>query len=147
MVITSCTKPDGDTRIWLMRRADEAIVRDIPTIEEVLQHLSGSTVFSKLDLKWGFHQVELAEESREITTFVTHRGLYRYRRLMFGIASAPENHQKIVKDVLRDYKGAVNIVDDVLVHGRGVKEHDGNLFAVLNRLKECGLTSTDILRP
>ena len=38
-----CTKPDGDTRIWLMRRADEAIVRDIPTIEEVLQHLSGST--------------------------------------------------------------------------------------------------------
>ena len=52
-----------------------------------------------------------------------------------------------MKDVLRDYKGAVNIVDDVLVHGRGVKEHDGNLFAVLNRLKECGLTSTDILRP
>ena len=137
-------KPDGDIRICVdMRRANEAIVRErhpIPTIEEVLQDLSGSTVFSKLDLKWGFHQVELAEESREITTFVTHRGLYRYRRLMFGNASAPENYQKIVKDVLRDCKGAANIADDVIVHGRGVKEHDENLFAVLNRLKECGLT-------
>ena len=59
---------------------------------------------------------------------------------MFGIASAPENYQKIVKDVLRDCKGAANIADDVIVHGRGVKEHDENLFAVLNRLKECGLT-------
>ena len=70
-------KPDGDIRIYVdMRRANEAIVREIhliPTIEEVLQDLSGSTVFSKLDLKWRFHQVELAEESREITTFVTHR--------------------------------------------------------------------------
>ena len=59
---------------------------------------------------------------------------------MFGIASAPENYQKIVKDVLRDFKGAANIADDVIIHGRGVKEHDENLFAVLNRLKECGLT-------
>ena len=89
-------KPDGEIRVCVdMRRANESIVSSIPTIEEVLQDLSGSTVFSKLDLKWGFHQVELAEESREITTFVTHRGLYRYRRLMFGIASAPENYQKI----------------------------------------------------
>ena len=115
----------------------------IPTIEEVLQDLSGSTVFSKLDLKWGFHQVELAEESQEITTFVTHRGLYRYRRLMFGIASAPENYQKIVKDVLRDCKEAASIADNVIVHRQGVKEHDDNLFAVLNRLKECGLTLND----
>ena len=58
---------------------------------------------------------------------------------MFGISSAPENYQKIVKDVLRDFNGAANIADDVIVHGRGVKD-DENLFAVLNRLKERGLT-------
>ncbi|KAI0223687.1 hypothetical protein LSAT2_025176 [Lamellibrachia satsuma] len=52
----------------------------------------------------------------------------------------PENFQKIVKDVLRDCKGAANIADDVIVLGRGVKEHDENLFDVLNRLKESGLT-------
>lgn len=47
---------------------------------EVLHDLNGATVFSKIDLKWGFHQVEQEEDSRDITTFVTHRGLYRYRR-------------------------------------------------------------------
>ena len=69
-------KSDGDIRICVdMRRANEAIVREcqpIPTIEEVLYDLNGSTVFSKLDLKWGFHQIELEAELREITTFDTH---------------------------------------------------------------------------
>ena len=44
-------------------------------------------------IRWGYHQIELSEESREITTFITHRGLYRYKRLMFGISSAPESAQ------------------------------------------------------
>ncbi|PFX12278.1 Uncharacterized protein K02A2.6 [Stylophora pistillata] len=72
---------DGDIRICVdMRRANSAIERErypIPTIEEILYDLNGSTVFSKLDIKWDFHQVELGERSREIPTFVTHLGLYR----------------------------------------------------------------------
>ena len=86
-----------------MRRANSAIEREIhpiPKIEEVLYDLNGSTVFSKVDLKWGFHQVELDERWREITTFVTHRGLYMYKRLMFEVTSAAEKYQKIVADVL-----------------------------------------------
>ncbi len=67
-------KPDGDVRVCIdMRKANEAIVRErhpIPTIEEILYDLNGATVFSKLDLKWGFHQIELEEQSRDITTFV-----------------------------------------------------------------------------
>ena len=81
---------------------DEVIIREthpIPTTEEVLYDLKGATVFSKIDLKWWFHQIELEEDSRAITTFITHRGLYRYRRLMFGITSAPEKYQKIISDV------------------------------------------------
>ena len=78
-------KLDGDIQICVnMHRAKEAIVRKchpLPTIEEVLYDLNGSTVFSKLDLKWGFHHIELEAESCEITTFITHRGLYRYKRL------------------------------------------------------------------
>ena len=50
-----------------------------------------------LDLKLGFHQVELDERSREITTFVTHRGLYRYKRLMLGVTSAPESTRKLLR--------------------------------------------------
>ena len=101
----------------------------IPTTEEVLRDLNGSTVFSKLYLRWGFH-----EESRQITTFVTHRGLYRYKRLMFGITSAPEKYQKIVSDVLQGCEGVANIADDVIVHGCGIEQHDKNLLAVLDCL-------------
>jgi hypothetical protein len=99
-------KDNGDIRICVdMRRANDAIIRErqpIPTVDELLHDLNGSTVFSKLDLKWGFHQIQLSEESRHITTFATHRGLYRYTRLMFGVSSAPEKYQQIIRDVFRD---------------------------------------------
>nr|XP_039263935.1 uncharacterized protein LOC120339796 [Styela clava] len=68
-------KKDGDIRICVdMRRANQAILRErqpIPTVEDLLHDLSGSAVFSKLDLKWGFHQILLDERCRYITTFVT----------------------------------------------------------------------------
>lgn len=135
---------DGDIRICGdMRRANSARERErqpIPTIEEVLYDLNGSTVFSKLDLKGGFHQVELDKRSREITTFVSHRGLYRYRRLMFGVTSAPEEYQQVVADVLHVSERVANMADDLIVHGCGIKERDRNLHAVLTRLKENGLT-------
>ena len=60
--------------------------------------------------------------------------------LMFDIASACQNYQKIVKDVLHNCTRAANIADDLIVHGRGVKEHDENFFAVLHRLKDSGMT-------
>ena len=89
---------------------DEAIIREthpIPTIEEVLYDLKGATVFSRIDLKWGFDQIKLEEVSRPITTFTSNRGLYRYRRLMFGITSVPEKYQKIIiiSDVLAGCNG------------------------------------------
>ena len=135
-------KPDGDICVCVdMRRANEAIERErhpIPTIEEALHDLNGSTVFSKLDLKWGFHQVELETESRRITAFITHRGLFQYKRLMFGITSAPDKYQKIVKNVLIGCKGVANIADDPIIHRCGIKEHDEILLAVLRRLRERG---------
>ena len=80
------------------------------------------------------------EKSRDITTFITHRGLYRYKRLLFGITSAPQKYQKIIKDVLQGCPGVANIADDLIIHGKGLEEHDRHLFGVLKRLKECGLT-------
>ena len=62
----------------------------IPTVEKLRHDLNGARVFSKLDLANGFHQLELDEESRNITTFSTHMGLRRYCRLNFGTNSAPE---------------------------------------------------------
>ena len=59
---------------------------------------------------------------------------------MFGITSAPKKYQKIVKDLLIGCEGVANIADDLIVHGKGVKEHDERLYAILNRIRECGLT-------
>ena len=124
-------KPSGDIRLCVdMRKANEAIVRErhpIPTVDDVLYQLNGSKVFSKLDLKWGFHQIELEQQSRVITTFITHKGLYRYKRLMFGISSAPELYQHTIQQVLAGCEGAYNIHDDIISHGRTVEEHDSRL--------------------
>ena len=74
-------KASGDIRLCVdMRKANAAIIREripIPTVDEVLENLNGSAVFSKLDLCLGFHQIELDDGSRDITTFATHDGLFR----------------------------------------------------------------------
>ena len=113
-------KPSGDIRLCVdMRRANEAIVRErlpIPTVDEVLESLNGSTVFSKLDLRWGFHQIELEPNSRDITSFATDDGIFRYKRFSFGVNAAPEKYQHIITQTMAGLKGVANIVDDFVVH-------------------------------
>ncbi|XP_030834780.1 uncharacterized protein K02A2.6-like [Strongylocentrotus purpuratus] len=138
-------KRNDEIRLCIdMRRVNEAIIRErhpIPTIEEVLQELSISKVFSKIDLKWGYHQLELHPESREVTTFVTHCGLFRYKRLLFGINAAPEIYQYEIHRVIAGIEGAANISDDIIVHASTQKEHDKRLKQVLSRLRDAGLTA------
>ena len=137
-------KPSGEIRLCVdMRRANEAIVRErhsIPTVDEVLQDMTQSSVFSKLDLKWGYHQLELSEESRDITTFTTHAGLYRYKRLMFGVTSAPEIYQHAIQQALHGCEGVRNISDDIILHGKDDQQHDERLEKLLERLQQRGLT-------
>ena len=93
-------------------------------------------MFSKLDLKWGYHQIELSEESRSITKFVTNKVLFRYKRLMFGITSAPEKYQQVIQQIWNDCSGTVNISDDIIVYGSDTAEHDEKLKKVLTRLRD-----------
>ena len=137
-------KPSGEIRLCVdMRRANEAIVRErhpVPTVDEVLQDMTQSSVFSKLDLKWGYHQLELSEESRDITTFSTHAGLYCYKRLMFGVTSAPEIYQHAIQQALHGCEGVRNISDDIILHGKDDQQHDERLEKLLERLQQRGLT-------
>ena len=91
-------KDSGEVRICVdMREANRAVKREkhlMPTTDDLIADLDGATVFSKLDLSSGYHQFELSPESRNITTFSTHVGLRRYKRLLFGINSAAEIFQK-----------------------------------------------------
>ena len=132
------------TRICVdMRRANQAVIKErhrIPAVKEFLHRLNGSAMFSKLDLKSSFYQIVLDEGSRPIATFMTHRGLFPYRRLMFGLSSAPEKYKKIICDLLKNCEGVANIADGVVVYGVDQKEHDEKLLKVSAKLLDFGLT-------
>ncbi|XP_043198714.1 uncharacterized protein K02A2.6-like [Amphibalanus amphitrite] len=104
---------------WLMR------------IEDVLDRLSGSQVFSRLDLKDAYHQLELHPDSRDLTTFVSHLGLFRFTRVNFGLASAGPCFQKVMASMLEGIPGVEVYLDDILVHARSQAGHDARLKAVL----------------
>ena len=98
----------------------------MPNIDETLQQMNGASVFSRLDLTEAFHQIELSEDSRYITTFVCHKGLYRYKRLNYGISSASELFQRILQQILQDIPNFTNIVDDIIIcfYADNQEDHD-----------------------
>ena len=136
-------KPD-EIRICVdMRLPNQAIKRErhiTPTVDDIIADLSGSRVFSKLDLNAGYHQIELAPESRNITTFTTHVGLRRYKRLIFGISCAAEKFQDIIRTSLEGLEGVRNLSDDIIIFAVNQDEHDKRLEATLQRLRERGIT-------
>ncbi|XP_055914211.1 uncharacterized protein K02A2.6-like [Eupeodes corollae] len=113
-----------------MRRANAAILREnypLPTFDTLMTKLKGAQFLSRLDLKNAYHQLELTEDSREITTFITHKGLFRYKRLLFGVNSAPEIFQKTMENILAPCQNAMNYLDDIIVFGLSEEEHDREL--------------------
>ena len=137
-------KKDNDIRLCLdLRQANKAVQRErfpMPNVEDTLEQMNNSSVFSRLDLKQSFHQIELEESSRYITTFVCSKGLYRYKRLLFGVNSAPEMHQRIIQQLLQDIPNCRNIADDIIIHTDSVDSHKKVLTQVLTRLRETNLT-------
>ncbi|KAK7099318.1 hypothetical protein V1264_003469 [Littorina saxatilis] len=124
-----------------MREANKAIKREkhiMPTLDDLIADLNGSTVFSKLDMSNAYHQLELDPESRYITTFSTHVGLRRYKRLLFGVNAAAEIFQNAIAELLADIPGAKNLSDDIIIHGKTQAEHDVALQATLQQLQNHG---------
>lgn len=98
--------------------------------EEILQLLAAATWFSKLDLASAYHQVGLTETSRELTTFLSQEGLFRFKRVCFGLASAPTTVQKLMANVLKGCLGVVCYLDHIVVWGKTKPEHHHNLREV-----------------
>ena len=91
-----------------MREANKAIVRErqpIPTVEETVRGMGGMKVFTKLDLNMAFHQVELHRQSGDITTFAAPNGIYRYKRLVFGLTKSKPWRQPLSRKNAVEVKG------------------------------------------
>jgi len=111
----------------------------MPKVEDIFASLGGGKRFTKLDLKDAYLQMEMDDESRSLLTINTHKGLFRYNRLVFGIASAPALWQRAMDQVLKGLPGCFCMLDDMIITGKNEKEHLANLKAVLSRLCEYGL--------
>ena len=133
-------KVDGTVRLCgdYKCTVNQAIHTDqypIPTPEELQTKLAGGKKFSKIDLKCAYQQMLLDEESQNLVTINTHRGLFRYTRLPFGISSSPAIWQKFIDQVLAGLDFTCGIMDDVLVTGRDEEEHVRILEEVFKRFK------------
>ena len=135
-------KKDGNVRLCVdMRMANGAIKRvrhPIPTVEDISLELNGAQWFSKLDLSQAYHQLELDEGSRYITTFSTHVGLFRYKRLNYGTNAAAEIVQFTLQQQLQGLTGVRHIADGTIVYGMTRQEHD-IIDKCLQRLFDRGL--------
>ena len=144
IVVVPKPRNPNEIRICVdMRNLNNAIIRErhiIPTIDDVTSDLNGCKVFSKIDLNQGYHQIPLHPQSRPLTTFSTHVGLFRYKRLNFGLSCAAEVFQKKISDVIQGISGVRNISDDIYVGGATMEEHDRRLEQVLRQLDGNGLT-------
>ena len=114
----------------------------IPTVQEISSELAGKTVFSTVDLKDRYWQVELDEASSYLCTFNTPFGRYRFTRMPFGLKSASEVFQKKKKKknetVFEGIEG-IHIVannDDIIIAASSVEEHDHILQQMLDRAME-----------
>lgn len=112
----------------------------LPLPEDIFAKLANCKVFSQIDLSDAFLQVEVHEQSRHLLTINTHRGLYHYNRLSPGVKIAPGAFQQITDTMMAGLQGTAVYMDDVVVGGKTVEEHDRNLRAVLQRIQDFGFT-------
>ena len=136
-------KKNGNVRICVdLKRLNQAVKRErfiLPTLDDITPKLAGAGVFSSLDASSGFWQIPLDPKCVKLTTFITPRGRFCFQRLPFGITSAPEIFQREMCLLLREHKGTVVVMDDILVYGKDQEEHDKNLSAVLQTISDSGL--------
>jgi hypothetical protein len=134
-------KKSGSVRICTdLKKLNEAVKREryiMPTLEDVFQKLKGSAVYSKLDATSGFWQIALDDSTARLTTFITPFGRYFYRRLLFGVCSAPEIFQRTMDTILAGHEHVMCYYNDILVFSDNEEDHERHLEEVTRRLKEA----------
>ena len=138
-------KKSGKLRLCVdYRKLNLRTVRDaypIPRILDIFSALHGSKWFTTMDLKMGFHQIPMAESSKDYTAFVCPFRLFSFERMSQGLTNSPLTFQRLMEQCVGDMnlKELLVYLDDIIVHGGSLEEAEERLFKTLDRLRKYGL--------
>ncbi|GJR60615.1 putative reverse transcriptase domain-containing protein [Tanacetum coccineum] len=125
-IIAKLNKLTGKNRYPLLR------------IDDLFDQLQGSSVYSKIDLRSGYHQLRVHEEDILKTAFKTHYGHYEFQVMPFGLTNAPAVFMDLINQVCKPYldKFMIVFIDDILIYSKNKEEHEGHLKLILELLKK-----------
>ncbi|KAM6576973.1 hypothetical protein CsatB_028810 [Cannabis sativa] len=135
-------KKDGSMRMCMdYRELNKMTIKNkypLPRIDDLFDQLQGSTVFTKIDLRSGYHQLKVRKEDIPKRAFKTRYGHYEFLVMSFGLTNSPAAFMDMMNRVFKEYldKFVVVFIDDILIYSKTMEEHKEHLRMTLNRLKE-----------
>ncbi|GJZ20370.1 putative reverse transcriptase domain-containing protein [Tanacetum coccineum] len=135
-------KKDGSFRMCIdYRELNKLTVKNrypLPRIDDLFDQLQGSSIYSKIDLRSGYHQLRVREEDIPKTAFRTRYGHYEFRVMPFGLTNAPAVFMDLMNRVCKPYldKFVIVFIDDILIYSHNEKEHEEHLKTILELLKK-----------
>jgi hypothetical protein len=143
--IIMAEKPGGGLRFCVdYRKLNQLTKKDrypLPLIDEVFERLNRARIFTKLDIRQGFHRIRMDPESEDLTTFRCRYGTYKYKVMPFGLTNGPATFQRLVNDLFMDCldQFLIAFIDDLLIYSENELEHEIHVKRVLEGLRSAGL--------
>ena len=151
--VTLVPKPDGSIRFCGdYRKLNQVTKKDrypLPLVADIHEEMQGTSIFSTIDLKSGFHQIKVDPQDCEKTAFICHKGLFEFTRMPFGLANGPSHFQRVMDIVFRDLLGVCVMVyiDNIVIYSKNLEDHIGHLETVFSRLAKYGVQIKAEIRP